>query len=71
MLGILGIVFGRVGLSKANRGAPNKELAVAGLALGGVAVVGSILFLVALVNVVNSSEEKFDQITECVMNNNC
>jgi hypothetical protein len=71
LLGILGLVFGAVGLSKANRGAPNKGMAIAGLTLGGVAVVGSVLFLVALVNVVNSSEEKFDQIAECIANNNC
>ena len=71
ILGILGLVFGAVGLSKANRGGPNKGMAVAGLILGGVALVGSILFIVALVNVVDSSEERFDQIAECVMNENC
>jgi len=71
ILGILGLVFGAVGLSKANHGAPNKGMAVAGLTLGGVAVVGSILFVVALVNVVDNSEEKFDQIAECIANDNC
>ena len=71
ILGILGLIFGAVGLSKANRGAPNKGMAVAGLALGGVALLGSILFAVALVTAVTSSEEKFDQVTECVVNNNC
>ena len=71
ILGILGLVFGAVGLSKGNRGAPNKGMAVAGLILGGVAVVGSILFIVALVSVVDSSEEKFDQIAECIANDNC
>ena len=70
ILGILGIVFGAVGLSKANRGAPNKGMAVAGLALGGVALVGSILFAVAIVSAVNNSEDKFDEI-ECILNDTC
>jgi hypothetical protein len=71
ILGILGLVFGAVGLNKSNRGAPNKGMAVAGLTLGGIALVGSILFAVALVSVVGNSEEKFDQIAECIANDNC
>jgi hypothetical protein len=68
ILGILGIVFGAVGISKANRGAPNKGMATAGLVLGAVALVASVLFTVAVVSVVSNSEAKFDQVTECVTN---
>jgi hypothetical protein len=42
----LAIVFGSVGISKANRGASNKGLAVAGLVLGLVGLV--IYFFVGL-----------------------
>jgi hypothetical protein len=67
ILGILGVIFGAVGISKANRGAPNKGMAVAGLVLGALALVGSILFLVAVVSAVNS-EQRFDQIAQCIEN---
>jgi hypothetical protein len=66
ILGVLGVVFGAVGLSRANRGAPNKGMAVAGLILGGLALVGSILFLVTVVSVVNS-DAKFDQVEQCIL----
>jgi len=45
ILGILAIVFGAVGRSRAALGAPNKSQATAGLWLGVAAVVVSILFI--------------------------
>jgi hypothetical protein len=71
ILGVLGVVFGAVGLSKANRGAPNKGMAVAGISLGALAIVVSLLFVVVLVNVVDNSEALFEQVSECVQNDNC
>jgi hypothetical protein len=67
ILGILGIVFGAVGRGRASQGAPNRGQATAGLTLGVAAVIGSILFTILLANVISSSEDKFDQIAECVM----
>jgi hypothetical protein len=34
ILGVLALIFGSIGISKANQGAPGKGLAVAGLVLG-------------------------------------
>jgi hypothetical protein len=50
VLGILGIIFGGVGLSKANRiGGKNKGMAIAGLILGVVGLVlGTVIFVMAL-----------------------
>jgi hypothetical protein len=45
ILGVLAIVFGAVGRSRAALGAPNKSQATAGLCLGIAAVVVSILFI--------------------------
>jgi hypothetical protein len=70
ILGILGVIFGAVGLSKANGGAPNKGLAMAGLILGAVAVVGSLLFTIALVEAVNNVESKFAEV-ECAVTGTC
>ena len=48
ILGPLAVIFGGVGLSKANRGAGHKGMAIAGLVLG---VLDIILFVVVLVAV--------------------
>ena len=45
ILGVLAIVFGLVGMSKASQGAPNKGLAVAGLITGILGIVFAILFI--------------------------
>ena len=49
ILAVLGIVFGGVGMSKANKGASGKGLAVAGLVLGLVGFVfGTVIFIYAV-----------------------
>lgn len=47
ILGPLAIIFGAIGLSRANKGAPNRGLAVAGLLIGGFDVL-VFLLLIAL-----------------------
>lgn len=61
LLGILAIVFGALGRSKAKEGAPNRGLATAGFVLGIVAFISSLLFL-ALILSVASAEYRFDQV---------
>jgi hypothetical protein len=51
LLGILAIIFGVLGMSRAKTGAPNGGLATAGLVLGIVALVASIVFFVLVVRV--------------------
>jgi len=46
-LGILGLIFGAVGLSKANRGAGGKGMAIAGLVLG---IIGTLITIAILAN---------------------
>jgi hypothetical protein len=51
LLGALAIVFGALGISKANKGAGQKGMAIAGLVCGAVGIVISIAFVVLIVNV--------------------
>ena len=54
LLGALAIVFGALGISKANKmGGRQKGLAIAGLVCGAAAIVIGILFVVVIVNVFN------------------
>jgi hypothetical protein len=46
-------------------------MAVAGLRLGALAIVVSLLVVLVLVNVVDDSEALFEQVSECVQNDNC
>jgi hypothetical protein len=49
ILAILGIIFGGLGISKANKGAPGKGMAIAGLVCGVVGfLVGTLIFILAL-----------------------
>jgi hypothetical protein len=50
ILGPLAIVFGGIGVSRANRGAPHKGLAIAAVALGVVDLLLFILLVVAAAN---------------------
>ena len=50
ILGPLAIIFGGVGLARANRGAPHRGMAIAGIVLGIVAIVGYIILIAVLVN---------------------
>jgi Domain of unknown function (DUF4190) len=50
VLGPLAVVFGAIGLSRANQGASGKGMAIAGLVLGAVATILAIVLLVAIAN---------------------
>jgi hypothetical protein len=50
VLSPLAIIFGSIGISKANRGASGKGMAVAGLVLGILGVVGYIVLVAVLLN---------------------
>src|SRR5262245_8911202 len=49
LLGVLAIVFGAIGISKAGKGAGQRGMAIAGLVCGAVGVVLSLLFLALFV----------------------
>ena len=49
ILGGLGVIFGIIGLTKAGQGAPNKELAIAGLVSGAIGIVAAIAFIALVV----------------------
>ena len=57
LLGVLAIVFGALGISRANKiGGKQKGLAIAGLVCGAVGMVIAVLFIVLIVNVTNDPE---------------
>ena len=56
ILGALAIVFGALGISRANKGSGQKGMAIAGLVCGAVGVVFSILFIALIVNVANNKD---------------
>jgi uncharacterized protein DUF4190 len=58
LMGALAIVFGALGIARANKGARQKGMAIAGLVCGAVGIVFSILFIVLIVNVANNSDVK-------------
>jgi hypothetical protein len=67
ILGILAIVFGAVGRSRAAQGATNRSQATAGLWLGIAAVVVSILFIGLLTSWVTSHEGRIvTEIERCM-----
>ena len=69
ILGVLAIVFGAIGRSKAAQGAPNKGQATAGLWLGIAAVVVSILVIGLFTTYVTSHEGPIlEQIERCMEN---
>jgi hypothetical protein len=68
ILGVLAVVFGAVGRSKAKQGAPNGGLAIAGLVLGILALVSSFLFLALVVSVAEDTQDLFDEIEFCIEN---
>jgi hypothetical protein len=53
ILAILAIIFGGVGIAKANGGAPNRGMAVAGVVLGIVALALYVIVIVAVVGSLN------------------
>lgn len=62
VLGVLALIFGLVGLSKARKGmATNKGVALAGTILGGIAVVVSVVWLVVVVMAVKSVSDEIQK----------
>jgi uncharacterized membrane protein AbrB (regulator of aidB expression) len=69
ILGVLAVVFGAVGRSRAAQGAPNKAQATAGLWLGIAALLVSILFVGLVTSWVTSREGPIiDRIEHCMDN---
>jgi uncharacterized membrane protein AbrB (regulator of aidB expression) len=67
ILGVLAVVFGAVGRSKAAQGAPNRSQATAGLWLGIAALVVSILFVGLVTSWVTSRQGPiFDHVEQCM-----
>lgn len=65
LMGILAVVFGGIGISRANKGAGQKGLAIAGLVCGAVGMLAAILFIVVIVNVVNDPE--FQEVVTSIL----
>ena len=61
VLGILAVVFGGIAKGRANQGAPNGTMAVVGVVLGIVAVVGAIVMILLWTSVITTTEVKIDQ----------
>ncbi|MDI3405982.1 DUF4190 domain-containing protein [Streptomyces cavernicola] len=62
ILGVLALIFGLIGLSKARKGmATNKGVALTGTILGGVAIVLSIVWLVVVVMAVKSVSDELEK----------
>jgi hypothetical protein len=66
ILGVLAIIFGGIGLSRAKNGAPNKGMATAGLVLGIVSVVLGVVFIAAIFSFGDSAQDQFDRIEYCL-----
>ncbi len=66
ILGILAIVFGAMGRSKAKQGAPNRSMATAGLVLGIVTVAASVLILVLFITLADNADTVFNRIEFCI-----
>jgi len=63
ILGILGIIFGGVGLSKANRiGGKNKGLAIAGLVLGVVGLIAGTVFFVFVMREASRDIDRYNRM---------
>ena len=65
ILGTLAVVFGTLGRSKGKQGASNQGLATAGIVLGIVAIVASVLFVILLIAFAADAEELIDRIDYC------
>jgi Domain of unknown function (DUF4190) len=69
VLGILAVVFGALGRSRAAQGAPNKGQATAGLWLGVAALVGSMLFIGLVASWITEQQQPIlDQVERCMEN---
>lgn len=60
-MGLLGVIFGAIGLAKSKKANAGKGLAIAGLVLGGLAIVFAIIINVAFVSAV---DESLDEVTD-------
>ncbi len=65
VLGVLAVVFGALGIGRTKTGVPGKGMAVAGIVLGIVGIVGAILMVVFFVAVFSHTDVRFQQIQDC------
>ncbi|TMK35191.1 MAG: DUF4190 domain-containing protein [Actinobacteria bacterium] len=65
---ILAIVFGAIGVSRANQGAPNRSMAVAGLVLGIAGIVVGIFFVASITTSVRQVDGHFGRSIQVCMN---
>ena len=68
ILAILAIVFGGIGVSRANQGAPNRSMAVAGLVLGIAGIVVGIFFVALITTSVRQVDGHFGRSIQVCMN---
>lgn len=61
VLGILAVVFGGVAKGRANQGAPNGTMAIVGIVLGIIAIVGAIAMILLWTDVITTTEVTIDQ----------
>jgi hypothetical protein len=71
VLAILAIVFGAIGIARANQGATGKSMAVSGLVLGIVGIAIGILLIVAVVNFESDGGDSSRIVPVCVDQENC
>jgi hypothetical protein len=62
--GILAVIFGILGVRKANTGVGRKGMALAGAIVGGVGIVLSVLFVAVINEAGNEIEEDLQQLEE-------
>ena len=71
VLGNLAVIFGGIGVSRANQGAPNRSMAVAGLVLGIAALVVGILFIALITTSVHQVDHFGPSVQFCMNSRDC
>jgi uncharacterized protein DUF4190 len=71
ILAILAIIFGAIGVSRANQGAPNRSMAVAGLVLGIAGLVIGIFFVALITTSVRQVDHFGPSVQFCMNSRNC
>ena len=67
LLGIVAIVLGIIGLSRVRRGeATNRGSAIAGIALGVIAVALTGILIIASATFISDNKEEFDNLNDCL-----
>src|SRR5829696_53181 len=67
LLGIVAIILGIVGLGRVRRGeATNRGSAIAGIVLGGLAVILTAILVIASATFISDNKEEFDDLGDCL-----